>query len=106
MAGGHNLDFLPMSINSPSLLVLVVTLQSQAMRRAVSWAIAPEPLTVGRFVGKLVPVVRLVSLIEILSAIGVLSLVGLFSLVGIGALVGCALFSKFCSLARIVSHVA
>ena len=53
MALGHILDLRPMSVGSPFLVVLVVTLQSQAMRLAVSRAMGPVPFTVGLLVGVL-----------------------------------------------------
>jgi len=54
MAVGQILDLRPMSTGSPLDFVLVETLQSQAMRRAVSRAMGEvdaEPAMVGRFSG-------------------------------------------------------
>ena len=51
MAFGHNLDRRPISVGSPLAVVFVLTLQSQAIRLAVSLAMGPAPLTVGRLDG-------------------------------------------------------
>ena len=51
MALGHILDLRPISTGSPFDAVIVEMLQSHAMRLAVSQAMGPAPITVGRVDG-------------------------------------------------------
>jgi hypothetical protein len=50
-AFGQSIDLRPMSVGSPLTVVMVLTLQSQAIRFAVSRAMGLAPFIVGRFEG-------------------------------------------------------
>jgi len=50
-AFGHILDLRPISVSSPSMVLLIVTKQLQAIRLAVSRAIGPAARRVGFLLG-------------------------------------------------------